>query len=206
MDLSNPLRTVTPTLDASVLQVLAATTGWCTAAEVHRRMKSGSDEGVRKVLARLVDQGIVLMDIPARYPLYLLNRDHVAYQPIVELTSLRRKLIDRIKAEIMSWDCQPLHAGVFGSFARGEAGPDSDIDVLLVRPDGLVEDEQWLEQIERLERNIEAWTGNPAHVVDATRETVSRMKQQADPLYLQWRADDIPVTDTRLIDVPRLVP
>jgi hypothetical protein len=34
MDLSNPLAVVTPTLDAAVLQALAATTGWATGAHV----------------------------------------------------------------------------------------------------------------------------------------------------------------------------
>ena len=59
MDLSNPLATVAPTLDAGVLLVLAATSSTCTAPEVRRRLRYGSDEGVRKVLARLVHQGVV---------------------------------------------------------------------------------------------------------------------------------------------------
>ena len=64
MDLSFPLATIAPTLDAGVLQVLAATTAGCSAAEVHRRLGRGSDEGVRKVLARLVEQGVVLPTAP----------------------------------------------------------------------------------------------------------------------------------------------
>ncbi len=100
MDLSYPLATVSPTLDAGVLQVLASTTSGCTAAELHRRLGRGSDEGVRKVLGRLVRQGVVLSDSTTRYPVYSLNRDHVAAAYIEALARVRDEIIQRIGAEI----------------------------------------------------------------------------------------------------------
>ena len=106
MDLSNPLAVLTPTLDAGVLQVLAATTGWCTAGEVHRRLGRASDAGVRRVLERLVGQGIVTADRSHRFPLYVLNRDHVAFRYIEGLARLRGDVVDRIRGELEQWTTQ----------------------------------------------------------------------------------------------------
>ena len=205
MDLSVPLTTVAPTLDAGVLQVLAATTTGCTAAEAHRRLGRGSDEGVRKVLARLVGQGVVLVETPARYPVYQLNREHVAVPHIEALTRVRGELFERIREEVTSWEVEPIHAGLFGSFARGTADSDSDIDVLLVRPAAFtdVEEADWLEQLDRLDHRIRAWTGNAAQIIDLTPATLAQMARDADPLVDSWRADDLPVHGERIHDMLR---
>jgi hypothetical protein len=200
VDLSFPLATVAPTLDAGVLQVLAATTAGCTAAEVHRRLGHGSDEGVRKVLARLVRQGVVLVETPARYPLYRLNREHVAVGHIEALTRVRDEIFERIRTQVADWRVKPLHAGLFGSFARGTADSDSDIDVLLVRPESLAEPDEdaWLSQLDGLDRGIRAWTGNAAQIVDLAPATLRQMAREDDPLIASWRVEDIPVYGERL--------
>ncbi len=205
MDLSFPLATIAPTLDAGVLQVLAATTAGCSAAEVHRRLGRGSDEGVRKVLARLAEQGVVLVETPTRYPIYRLNREHLAAPHIEGLSQLRAELFDRIRTEVSGWEVEPVHAGLFGSFARGTATSDSDIDVLLVRPRKMAPGEEvaWLEQIDRLDRRIQAWTGNAAQIIDVTPKTLGRMSRENDPLVNSWRVDDIPVFGERILDLIR---
>lgn len=205
MNLSFPLATITPTLDAGVLQVLAATTAGCTAAEVHRRLGRGSDEGVRKVLARLVTQGVVLMETPARYAVYQLNREHIAVPHIEALIRVRDEIVGKIRTEVAGWEVGPSHAGLFGSFARGSADNDSDIDVLLVRPDtaGELDEDAWLEQLDRLDRRIRAWTGNPAQIVDLAPATLGQMARDADPLVDSWRSEDVHVHGERLIDLLR---
>jgi predicted nucleotidyltransferase len=205
MDLSFPLATVAPTLDAGVLHVLASTTAGCTAAEVHRRLGRGSDEGVRKVLARLVRQGVVLVETPARYSAYRLNRDHVAVPHIVALSRVRDEILGNICTEVGGWEVEPSHAGLFGSFARGTADSDSDIDVLLVRPDSPAEldEDRWLEQLDRLDVRIRAWTGNPAQIVDLAPATLGQMARDRDPLVDSWRAEDIQVHGERLLDLLR---
>lgn len=205
MDLSNPFAAIAPTLDAGVLQVLAATTAPMTAAEVHRRMDRGSDEGVRRVLGRLVRQGIVERESPARYPLYRLNRDHVAAPLIVSLGLLRSSVFDRIKDAIEAWEVRPRHASLFGSFARGEADEESDIDVLVVRPSGLqgARLQQWVEQVDRFAQGLRRATGNTVQVLDPTPATLSTMLSRQDPLLDEWRADAVHVSGERLLDLLR---
>jgi predicted nucleotidyltransferase len=205
VDLSNPLVTITPTLDAGVLRVLAATTSGCTAAEVHRRLDHGSDEGVRKVLARLVTQGVVLVETVARYPVYRLNRDHVATAHIEALTRVRDQIVLNIRTEVVAWRVEPSHAGLFGSFARGEADTQSDIDVLLVRPDppAKLDEDAWLEQLDRLDRRVRAWTGNAAQIVDLAPDTLRLMARHSDPLVDSWRAEDIQVHGETLLELLR---
>ena len=205
MDLSFPLATVAPTLDAGVLQVLAATTAECSAAEVHRRLGHGSDEGVRKVLARLVRQGVVLVQTPARYPIYRLNRQHIAVPHIEALTRVRGELFKRVRDEVANWEVEPIHAGLFGSFARGTAGSDSDIDVLLVRSEALtdVEEAAWVEQLARLDHQIRAWTGNSAQIIDLTMTNLGQMARENDLLVESWRAENVPLHGERMLDLLR---
>lgn len=204
MDLANPLATVTPTLDAAVLLALSCTTGMSTGRQVHRMAATGSPDGVRKVLARLVGQGIVEAEDHAHATLYRLNRDHVAAEAIVELTRLRTRIVDKIKDAIQGWDVAPVHASLFGSFARGQAGRDSDIDILLVKDPAPVDEDVWQGQIDRLERDVLRWTGNPAHIVNVTTDRLAVMlAPEEDPLIGSWRAECVELTGQRLLDLFR---
>jgi predicted nucleotidyltransferase len=202
VDLSNPLAVITPTLDAAVLKALTATTGWATGAHVHRMADAGSDDGVRRVLARLVEQGIVVADQHAHATLYLLNRDHVAAEAIIALTRLRGVIIDRVTAALEDWSPQPVHASLFGSFARGEATTDSDIDVLVV-VDPAADADTVEEAVDRLDADVRRWTGNAAHIVDRKPDALAVMVAGDDPLVRSWRADHIDLIGTKLLDLLR---
>ena len=206
MDLSKPLAVVTPTLDAAVLQALAATTAWTSGAQVHRIADAGSPDGVRRVLSRLVVQGIVLADAHPHATLYLLNRDHVAAGPIIALTRVRTTIIERITAALGGWSPQPVHASLFGSFARGEGTMTSDIDVLVVISQaGSADLDARAAQIDRLATDILQWTGNRGHIMDPTPETLGAMVAGGDPLLASWRAEHINMMGTRLVDLLRSV-
>ena len=53
-----------------------------------------------------------------------------------------------------------LRAGVFGSFARGSAGPESDLDLLIELPEG-----KTLLDLERLALDLEAALGRKVDLV-----------------------------------------
>jgi predicted nucleotidyltransferase len=206
MDLAMPLAVVTPTLDAAVLHALAATTARASGARVHQMAGTGSPDGVRRVLTRLVAQGIVLADEHPNATLYLLNRDHVAADAIVALTRLRTTIIDRITDALSHWSPEPAHASLFGSFARGEATTASDIDILVVigTADAADQDAR-AAQIDQLSADVLRWTGNRGHIVDPTPDILSAMIAAQDPLLASWRADHIHLMGTRLLDLLRSV-
>jgi predicted nucleotidyltransferase len=206
MDLAMPLAVVTPTLDAAVLHALAATTARSSGAQVHRMAGTGSPDGVRRVLTRLASQGIVLADEHPNATLYLLNRDHVAADAIVTLTRLRTTIIDRITNALSSWSPAPVHASLFGSFARGEATATSDIDVLVViGPAGVEDQDVRATQVDQLSADVLRWTGNRGHIVDPTPDVLAAMIAGDDPLLISWRVDHIHLMGTRLLDLLRSV-
>ena len=206
MDLAMPLAVVTPTLDAAVLHALAATTARASGAQVHRMAGTGSPDGVRRVLTRLVAQGIALAEEHPNATLYLLNRDHVAADAIVALTRVRTTIIDRITEALSHWSPEPVHASLFGSFARGEATTTSDIDILVVvGPAGAADQDGRVAQIDQLSADILRWTGNRGHIVDPTPDILSAMIAAEDPLLASWRADHVHLTGTRLLDLLRSV-
>ena len=69
-----------------------------------------------------------------RVHLYEFNRDHVAADAVIAAMGLRGKLFQRIKEKIEFWEIQPVSVAIFGSAARGDGNTESDIDVMIVRP------------------------------------------------------------------------
>jgi predicted nucleotidyltransferase len=206
MDLAMPLAVITPTLDAAVLHALAATTARASGAQVHRMAGTGSPDGVRRVLTRLAAQGIVLAEEHPNATFYLLNRDHVAADAIVALTRVRTTIIDRITDALSTWSPAPVHASLFGSFARGEATTTSDIDILVVvGPAGAADQNARAAQIDQLSADVLRWTGNRGQIVDATPDILAAMIAAEDPLLTSWRADHIHLMGTRLLDLLRSV-
>jgi Nucleotidyltransferase domain len=123
---------LTPTLDGPVLAVLARAGRPLTVGEIAQQAARGSEIGIRRSVARLVDQGLVTATQMGRNLVHELNRDHVAARAALALADLRLELWKRLRETLSEWTEKPVHAAVFGSAARGDGGPDSDIDLLLV--------------------------------------------------------------------------
>lgn len=132
VDLSDPTRAVTPTLDGPVLAVLGRAGHPLTVGEIARQAARGSEIGIRRSVVRLVEQGIVTATQMGRNVVHELNRDHVAAPAVILLADLRLQLWKRLRETLAGWTERPVHAAVFGSAARGDGGPESDIDLLLV--------------------------------------------------------------------------
>jgi predicted nucleotidyltransferase len=154
-------------LDGDVLQVLARADIAMTGRRVKLALPEASYTGVRHVLDRLVREGIVWREAAGRAHLYRLNRDHLAAPAVDRLANLRFELIERLKETIGGWDIAPVVALLFGSAARGDGGLESDIDVLVLRPDDVdADDRVWREQIESLQASATRWTGNDTRVLE----------------------------------------
>jgi hypothetical protein len=177
MDFRNPFRTVTPTLDGDVLRVLAGTHGALTGREVSRIAGLSSHEGARKVLERLVGEGVVSREQVGRAFRYRLNRAHVAAPAIELLANLRAVFVERLRAVIGQWPVSPTVAVMFGSVARGEADADSDVDILVVRPRTCdTDDPGWRQQLLDLQTDATTWAGNDTRVLEYGQEEVETLR------------------------------
>jgi hypothetical protein len=165
MDFGRPLATVTPTLDGDVLAVLATNDVAFTTGQIHRILDRFSEEGIRKVLVRLAQQGVVLVERAGNAYTYRFNSSHLAAEAIASMARMPNTFLDRLEALYAAWLEPPRYAAVFGSAATGSMTVDSDIDLFLVRRDE-VPDEIWEGQRGELSEQVSRWTGNDARAVE----------------------------------------
>lgn len=198
MDLSDPLRAIVPTLDGPVLRVLAGTSRPLTGREVWRLAGAGSEAGVRRVLGRLVEQGLVTATKAGQADLYSANRFHLAWPTVESLVHLDERLWERLTSLVADWDPAPTLVGVFGSAARGDGSIDSDIDLLLIRPNSIAasfadsndpRDEAWARQVDNLRTAVRSMTGNPAQIVEVSDREMRDLMLADDPLMESLRSD-----------------
>jgi Nucleotidyltransferase domain len=207
MDLGDPTRSIVPTLDGPVLAVLARSGRPLTVGEVTAQTARGSEIGVRRCLARLVGQGIVLATEMGRNRVHELNQNHVAAPIAIALSDLRVELWNRMRKDLNSWRPKPLYACVFGSAARGDGGTESDIDLLIIHPpfpgdpkpprrSSLLESvaaaiaapvpaspteaKRWPRYIDQLRDSVQKWSGNVLQVVDLSFAEWVGMQQSSE--------------------------
>jgi predicted nucleotidyltransferase len=191
MNLAKPHALGSNTVDWDVLRVLAGTTNPLTGREVSR-IAGRSQPAVQEVLSRLALSGVVSEEPAGRAYLYLLNREHLAAPAVELLTSLRARLFDAIRDEIGRWKVKPAHASVFGSAARGDGSEASDVDVFLVRPKEIDDDdEHWADQVDQLARRIRAWSGNHAGIVQVAETELGRLNRDRPQVVADIEAEGI---------------
>jgi hypothetical protein len=200
VDLSNPIRSVIPSGQAEVLAVLARTeqplTGRRVADLTNGRL---SQKGTNLALRALVRAGLVLVEAHPPANLYRLNRQHLAAPSIEDLAGLRNRLIEAMRVHIAEWTIPAWGAWLFGSAARGDGSEDSDIDVLVVRPDSVdPADDAWGEQVDRFASAVTAWTGNRCAIVDDGHDEFVDLLASEERLAVELRADAVALTPRSL--------
>lgn len=186
MDLSHPFSVVSPTVDGDVLCVLAGADAWFTSGQIQRIASQRSPAGVRRTLDRLTEQGLVSRQAAGRAYLYRLNREHLAAPAVAILAGQRSELLRRLGAEVTVWSTPPVYGALFGSGARDDHSPNSDLDIFLVQPDGIGAlagaDDAWAADCERLGSLSARWTGNDARILALPEAAVRAPGANADLL------------------------
>lgn len=185
MDVARPYSAVAPSLDGEVLVVLAGTTKPMSTRRISQLVKHGSYGGVKKAVERLVEQGLVSRETAGNAHLHLLNREHLAAPIVDAMAGLRSAFLSRLREGFSTWAPPPLHASLFGSAARGDGDTHSDIDLFIVRPSEVDdEDPVWREQFATISEQILAWTGNRAGPVEVSQADLADLLQ-ANPSVLR---------------------
>jgi len=192
MNLSRPWALIRSPIDMEVVLVLRGTTRPLTGREVARLVRTGSQPTVNASLRRLAEEGLVYAEEAGNAYLYTLNREHLAAPALEQLADIRSELERRLRTEIAEWEIAPAHASIFGSAARGDGDNSSDIDVFVVRPRGVPEDDPgWRAQLDRLSEHVQAWTGNHVGLSDVSATDVRRLRRERPPVVEELCADAI---------------
>lgn len=189
MDWENPLRSIATTVDADVLKVLAGTHTPVTGNQL-ARLAGRSYAQVSAVVHRLADEGIVLAEQHGRTYSYRLNRDHAVAPGLLDILSTPSRIEDEIREFVERWEAPPDTVALFGSAARREATPESDVDLLVVRPDEIGPDDVvWRTKLGDLERMIEERSGNRVQLVEIDRSAFAEAVDTDQPLIGSLRSE-----------------
>lgn len=169
MDYLRPVEAMIPGARGQVLSALTRDTSPQTIRQVS--LSAGvSWSQTAQVIEDLTGLGIVERRPTPGAILVRLAPGNVAAGAIQALTDLRSPAIDALRQEATSITPAPLSLTVFGSFARGEARRDSDVDVVAVRDPAAVpsevEEDLWLGSIGRWVGAATSITGNAIHLID----------------------------------------
>ncbi|MGD9704140.1 MAG: nucleotidyltransferase domain-containing protein [Acidimicrobiia bacterium] len=180
MDFVHPVEAVIPGAQGRVLAVLAETTAELSLRTL-ARLAGVSVAQASRVMPDLVELGLVeRREVPPSSQ-FRLVRSNVAARAVIELAKSRVAVLERIGAAAAELPIPPASVIVFGSFARGEAGPQSDLDVVVVRPDDVPEDDDaWAASLGSWCDDARAIAGNPVEILQISRaEWFSRLTSDA---------------------------
>ena len=179
--------------------MLAGTDRGLTGREVALLTGRSSHSGVLAVLNRLTEHGLVTRVELNRASLFTLNRDHLATPAVVALAGMRTALLGHLQTQLAKWEIAPIHASLFGSTARGDGDTQSDIDVFVVRPAVISEeDPHWRKQVDDLEESIGRLTGNGVAVLEVSETELERLSKDEPPIVVALLADAVVLSGPRV--------
>ncbi|MEI6496581.1 MAG: nucleotidyltransferase domain-containing protein [Actinomycetota bacterium] len=187
MNLGAPVLDVAPAVRGALLQVLARLEQPVTRRQL-AAIAGVSPGNASAVIEDLIRAGLVNEAVAGRSSMVVLNRNHLSAGPLLALAGLRGELICRLKERLSQWPDLD-GAWLFGSVARGDAGGESDIDLLIVAHD--LQAPVLHAHLSQLEADVRSWTGNDVQVVEHTPESWRKLARSKNPLVEQIRLDGI---------------
>ena len=183
MDFRRPVEAVIPGVQGRILAVLAETTAELNLRTI-ARLSGASPAQASRVLPELVALGLVERREAPPSALFLLIEDNVAGRLVRALSRSRDKGLGELGALAGQMDPTPVSAIVFGSLARGEADALSDVDLVLVRPAGVDEDDEpWASSAEGWRTSARRLTGNPVQVIEIDETESARRLRRPNALW-----------------------
>jgi predicted nucleotidyltransferase len=199
VDFRRPVEAVIPGVQGRILAVLAETTAELNLRTISR-LADVSPAQASRVLPELVALGLVERREAPPSALFALVEDHVAARAVRALSRSRTAVLEELGTLASTMDPSPVSAVVFGSFARGEADAASDLDVVLVRPAGVGEDDEpWVSSVEAWRTAARRLTGNPVQVFEIDESEVARRLRRPPSLWADVIRDGVTVYGSPLV-------
>jgi len=114
-----------------------------------------------------------------------LIRDNEAARAVLMLAELQCGVVVRLAGEARKIRPAPACLVVFGSFARGDAHENSDIDVLTVPPsEAQADDGRWTAALGQWTDRASRIAGNPVNLLEVTMDELPKLvRREREP----WR-------------------
>lgn len=203
MNLAEPADLVMPHATAALLRVLVRAEASFSIRQLARLAEVSAPRAV-EIVNRASERGLILVEQAGRSRMCRFNREHLAANAIIDLVTMRERILLALESEITSWSIQPLHASLFGSAARGDGGTESDIDVLVIRPEEAVEN-IWDEQKYASGLRLMAKIGNSVSWFDISVAELKSASDASEPILSEWKSESIRLFGPLLPDLLRRV-
>jgi predicted nucleotidyltransferase len=201
MDFTRPIRAVFPGTQGRILEVLAETTAELNLRTI-ARLSGVSLAQASRVLPSLVELGIIERREAPPSALFRFVPENVAARAITALTRARQTVLDELGRAAADFSPQLVSMIVFGSFARGEADMESDLDVVIVRSRDIHEDDvAWRSAVESWRHSARRLTGNRVEVVEVGEMEVARLVRGRKPLWLDVQREGLVVYGSSLAEL-----
>lgn len=192
MNFSEPFGGLIPGARGAVLAVLLRTGAPLTGRRVHALAGEHSLGAVQQALRDLGQIGVITTETIGRAGVHRINEHH---ESIASLRSLADPMtaLTRVAQDSSTGATAVI---VFGSVARGEASPESDVDLAVIAPPS------WEGRAE-LQLAVQERLGNDCDVLHLTTDDVARDPQDREPVVAEILRDglalvgSIPRTDRR---------
>jgi predicted nucleotidyltransferase len=199
VDFKRPVEAVVPGAQGRILAVLVETSAELNLRTI-ARLSDVSIAHVSRVLPVLVDLGMVeRRDVPPS-ALFRFVPENMASRVVARLADARRTVLGELGETASKLDPAPSSVVVFGSFARGEADRESDIDVVVVRPAAVdEEDPAWRAGVDGWTDHAQRLAGNHVELLEVSDVEAARLLRSSKQLWLDIQRDGI-VVHGRSID------
>jgi hypothetical protein len=191
MDFIRPVQAVIPGAHGRILAVLAETTADLNLRTV-ARLSGVSLAHASRLLPHLVELGMVERREAPPSALFRFVPDHVASRAITALTRTHQTVLDELGSRATLLRPGPVSVIVFGSFVRGDADAESDIDVVVVRPGEIhEEDDAWRSGIDGWLAHAGRLTGNRIELLEVGEADAVRLLRGRSVLWADIQREGV---------------
>ena len=192
MDFRQPVEAVIPGAQGKLLAVFAETTAGLS-VRTAARLSGVSLAQTSRILPELATLGILdRTEIPPS-TVYQLVEENAASRAIRSLARSRDRVLSELGELAKLMVIPPVSIIVFGSFARGEAGRESDVDIVMVRGSCVDASSEWSKGLDEWRRSARRLTGNEVEVIEVDEFDVSLRLRSRRPVWQDIRREGIVV-------------
>ena len=196
-----PVQAVIPGAQGRILAVLVETSAELNLRTV-ARLSGVSLAQASRVLPALVSLGLVERREVPPSALFRAVPDHVAMRAVQVLSRAREVILEEIGRQAGKVPGPPVSVIVFGSLARGDGGPESDIDVVIVRPIDVGEDsDDWRRGVEAWRADVRRMAGSAVDLIEVGEADIARLLRSRRPMWRDVLRDGVVVYGAPLAEL-----